>query len=67
MPLRRAKPLASCATPLASCAKPLASCAAALVLAVSLSGCSDEGVCEEHPGQDQVEEEALGVCLGLGQ
>ena len=43
MPLRRAKPLASCATPLASCAKPLASCAAALVLAVSLSGCSDEG------------------------
>ena len=43
MPLRRAKPSASCATPLASCAKPLASCAAALVLAVSLSGCSDEG------------------------
>ena len=36
MPLRRAKPLASFATPLASCA-------AALVLAVSLSGCSDEG------------------------
>ena len=36
MPLRRAKPLASCV-------KPLASCAAALVLAVSLSGCSDDG------------------------
>ena len=34
---------------------------------LSQPGCGDQRVREQDPSQDQVEEEALGMCLGLGR